>query len=72
MRESRRLVSKLASSRNVDLTPQSLGCEREHFSRAEECCFVDENAAPHSHFDFASDFATFLSFGGSRWPLVSP
>jgi hypothetical protein len=31
--------------------------------------FVDENRVQHSHFDFASDFATFWSFGGSRWPL---
>jgi len=71
MRECRRLVSKFESSRHVDIKPLSLSREHDHFSCAEKCCFVDQNWVPHSQFDFASDFATFLSFGGSRWPLVS-
>jgi hypothetical protein len=32
---------------------------------------IDGNRAQHNQFDFASDFATFLSFGGSRWRSVS-
>jgi len=70
MRESRRLVSELEILAASGSHAWMFELRIDHFSPAEAAPWA-ENREQQSQFDFASDFATFLSFGGFLWSLVS-